>query len=412
MKKIFFSIGFIFFGLFLTASPQEKPPFTLQELIDIGLKLNPEITETRFKVESLHEGYLASKRLSNPEFEYTIGDAESYEGDIQRTTQNISINQPIENPIKRHFRLQMNKKSWEAAELDYEYLKLETAARIKEIFYEVLFLKENAELSRQKKESIRKIHQLVKKRAELGEVKELEALKLSVEMLRAQNEWNEIKTELDLSKEKLNKFLGDSLPQAFEVQGELGYFPLTVTENEEYFLNKSLNSHPLIKQKKILVEEAQNNISYVKWQRIPDFNLAAFSQKMLHGTNQGIGISFDIPLWDFKSREIFEAENNALSRSQELRGLEIELANQIRSKINRLKLSGETIKLFEEALLKQAHESLRISRLSYSHGEISLIEFMDTQRSYYSILSDYQESLLKWNLDKVTLEKALGGELK
>ena len=410
MKKLFFSIGLIFFGLVLTASPQEKESFTLQELIDTGLKLNPEVAETRFKVESLHEAYLASKRLSNPEFEYTTGDAESYEGNIQRTTQNFSIRQPIENPIKRHFRLQMHKESWEAAELDYEYLKLETAAKIKEIFYEILFLKENAELSSQKKESIQKIHHLVQKRAELGEVKELEALKLSVEMLRAQNEWNEIKTELNLAKDRLNKFLGDSLPQDFEVRGELRYFPLT--ENEEYFLNKKLNSHPLIKQKKTLVEKAQNNISYVKWQRIPDFSLAAFSQKMLHGTNQGIGISFDIPLWDFKSREILEAENEALSRRQELRGLEIELASQIKSKINRLKLSGETIKLFEEALLKQARESLRISRLSYSHGEISLIEFLDTQRTYYSILSDYQESLLKWNLDKVSLERALGEELK
>ncbi len=410
MKKLFSLIVLTSFLLVMAVYPQEKKTFALHELIDIGLKLNPELNETYFNVKALHEAYLASKRFSNPEFEYSIGDSESYEGDIQRITQDISIHQSIENPLKRHFRLQMNKKSWEASELEFEYLKLETTCKIKEIFYEILFLKENEELWNQKKDSIQKIHQLVQKRAELGEVKELEVLKLSVEMLRAQNELNEAETELKLAKDSLNKFLGESLPPDFEVQGELKYFPFK--GNEEYFLNEKLNSHPLVIQKKVLFEKAQHTISYVKWQRIPDFSLAAFSQKMLHGTSQGIGISFDIPLWDFKSREILEAENKALSRSHELKRLKIELANQIRSKLNRLNLSEKTIKLFKEALLKQARESLRISRLSYSHGEISLIDFLDAQRTYYSILSDYQDALLKWNLDKVSLERALGDELK
>lgn len=410
MKKNCFIYGLIFLSCMITAYSTEKSTFTLQELVEIGLKSNPEITARKFETKALREAYLASKRLSNPDFEYTLGDGESYDGDIQRTTQNISVQQPLENPFKRHFRLQINKKSWEAAEINFEYLKLEITSEIKEIFYEILFLKENEELSIKKMSSIEKIYKLIKKRAELGEVKELEALKLSVELLRAQNELNEIKTELKLTKDRLNKFLGNSLSPDFRIIGDLNYVPLGI--NEDSILNEKLSNHPLIKEKQVLYEQAQNNISYVKWQRFPDFNLAAFSQNMLHGTNQGIGISFDIPLWNLKSREVSEAENLALSQSQELKALQMELSNQVKTKIDRLRLSEQSILLFEEALLKQAQESMRISDLSYHHGEISLIEFLDTQRTYYSILKDFQESLLRWNLDKIALERAVGEELK
>ncbi|HZX10177.1 MAG TPA: TolC family protein [Acidobacteriota bacterium] len=410
MRKISVAFIFIFLAFVLKVYPEEKNTFSLQELIDIGVKSNPEIMAKKMKTKSLYEAYLASKRLSNPEFEYTTGDAESYDGDIQRITQNLSVQQSLENPFKRHFRLQVNKKTWEASELNYEYLKLEITSEIKEIFFKILFLKKKLELSNKKKNSIEKIYQLIKKRADLGEVKDLEALKLSVEMLKAQNDLNEVKTELKLSKARLNTLLGNSLPQDFKVKGELRYVPLIFSE--ESILEEKLSNHPLMKEKQALVEQAWDNINYVRWQRFPDFNLAAFSQKMLEGTNQGIGISLDIPLWNQKSREVLEAENLALSQSRELQALRMELFSQVQTKLNRLDLSEHTIRLFEQALLRQAQESMRISELSYHHGEISLIEFLDTQRTYFSILKDYQESLLRWNLDKAALEKVMGEELK
>lgn len=410
MKKISFIFIFIFLAFVSNVYPKEENTFTIQELIEIGMKSNPEIMAKKMKTESLYEAYLASKRLANPEIEYTTGDAESYDGNIQRVTRNLSLQQSLENPFKRHYRLQINKKTWDAAKLNTQYLKLDITTEIKKIFYEILFFKENLELSIKKKDSIQKIHQLVQKQAELGEVKHLEALKLSVEMLKAQNDLNEVQTELKLSKARLNTLLGNSLPQDFKVRGELRYVPLTFST--ETILEEKLSHHPLIKEKQALVEQARNNINYVRWQRFPDFNLAAFSQKMLHGTNQGIGISLDIPLWDFKSKEVLEAENLARSQSQELQALHMELFNQVQSKLSRLDLSEQTIRLFEEALLKQAQESMRISEVSYHHGEISLIEFLDTQRTYFSLLKDYQESLLRWNLDKAALEKVMGGELK
>ena len=91
---------------------------------------------------------------------------------------------------------------------------------------------------------------------------------------------------------------------------------------------------------------------------------------------------------------------------------ELELSTAVKREIRHLRLSRETINLFHEGLLNQAEESLKIAELSYKQGEISLIDYLDSQRTYYSILKDYQLSLFDWNIKIAALEKAVGGELK
>ena len=38
--------------------------------------------------------------------------------------------------------------------------------------------------------------------------------------------------------------------------------------------------------------------------------------------------------------------------------------------------------------------------------------YLDSQRTYYSIMTDYQNSLFAWNMDKASLEKAIGEDIQ
>jgi len=40
------------------------------------------------------------------------------------------------------------------------------------------------------------------------------------------------------------------------------------------------------------------------------------------------------------------------------------------------------------------------------------MDYLDSQRTYNSILVDFQEALYMWNADKAALEKAVGEEIK
>jgi cobalt-zinc-cadmium efflux system outer membrane protein len=410
MKKIkaaFLALVFLFPATLLSEAKNE---FDLKELIQIGLANNLFISAQMRAIEAKKASYASSKRLINPEIELVVGKAKAYNGIEKRNTGGLRITQPIENPFKRHYRSQARKNDLEAAEYLYQYKRLEIVFFIKNQFYQLLMLEENKDIAQENLKSIQDIYKLIQKRAELGEVKELEAIKLYVETLKAQKELSRLKTEIRLAKDNLNKFLGNALPSDFSVSGQLEY--LQISLQEETLLQKTLSIHPLLKQKERILEQTKSNLNFIKWQRLPDFKLSGFSQKELDGKNQGIGISFDIPLWNFKSTEIAEAENLSLKQDDELSALQIEVVTQVKAKLSQFKLSQQTIGLFRTGLLKQAEESLKISEVSYKAGEISLIDFLDSQRTYYSIREDFHEALYNLNADKAALEKAIGEELK
>jgi len=408
-KKVALLIFFLIIGHSL-AHPLEKKEFSMSEIIGLALENNPLLAAKKNEVEARKASYEAAKRLTNPELEFNVGKAKSWDEDIKRNTGGISLSQHLENPFKRHYRVQVYARDWEAAEFSHGILILEVTFAIKNLYYEILRQKSRQELARKNLDSIQKIHRLIEKRAKLGEIKELEAIKLYVEALKAQRELNQVQTELILAKEKLNQYLGNVLPPDFTATGILTYAKAGI--DEQAALQKALRVHPRLKEKQTRVEQANSNWSYVKWQRFPDFKLSGFSQDELDGRNTGIGISLDIPLWSFKSKEIREAESLTRMEEEELRALRLEISAEVRSWISQLRLSEQSLQIFHQGLLKQAEESLKISEVSYAQGEISLIDYLDSQRTYFSILNDYQDSLYRWNADKAALEKAIGEEVK
>jgi cobalt-zinc-cadmium efflux system outer membrane protein len=407
-KAVFVLIFLLIFSPF--ANPTEKKEFHLEKIIDLALENNPLLSAKKSEVEARKASYQAAKRFVNPELELNIGKAKAYDKDLERNTGGVLLSQYVENPFKRHHRIQVYAKEWEAAEFSQDTLALEVIFMVKNLYFDILRQKSRMELARKNLDSIQKIHQLIEKRAKLGEIKELEAIKLYVESLQAQRELSQVQTELILAKEKLNQYLGNMLPPDFSVTGPMAYEETRIEEKTA--LQKALSIHPKLKEKETRVAQAQSHWSYVKWQRFPDFKLSGFSHKELDGRNTGIGLSLDIPLWNFKSKEIREAENLARMEKEELRALRMEVVTAVKSRINQLRLSEHSLRIFHQGLLKQAEESLKIAEVSYTQGEISLIDYLDSQRTYHSILNDYQDSLYQWNADKAALEKAIGEKIQ
>lgn len=407
-RTIFCLCLFIF--LTVTLIPQEKKAYTLSEIIDIGLKNNITLSALSQEIDARKASYQAAKQLFNPELELNAGNAKSYDGEEQRNTRGITLNQTLENPFKRHYRIEVQKNEWQAADYFYHYSQLDIIFQIKIQFYRYLYLRQSQQIAQKNQKSIQEMHQLIQKRAQLGEVKELEAIKLYVESLQAQKELAQTRTEIRLVQEKLNNLVSNSLPSDFTIIGEFKYIPFS--QQDEGVLSQALVSHPLLKEKEVRLEQAENQLSFIKWQRFPDFKLSGFSQRELDGIDRGFGISFDIPLWNFKSKEIAGAESLSLKQQDEIKALRMDLTTEIRSRLSQVKLADQTIALFQSGLLKQAEESLKISEVSYREGEISLLDFLDSQRTYYSILRDYQAALLTWSSELAALEKAIGEELQ
>lgn len=405
--RCIFSGNLLIFILFpLILYPQSHHEFSLKEILEIGAANNPRFAAIVQRADAKRAALRQARSFTNPYVNYHIGDAENYEGTIARTTHELSIAQPIENPFKRHYRIQAFKSDWQAEEFYTHEFRLQIEYEIKELFFTILWLKKEKELAQENHQSIQEIFNLIAKKAELGEVKELEALKLEVETMQAENETARIEAELQSARENLNAYLGMVLPHDYLLVGELAYQP--VSRTLEGLLTAAREKHPGLKRKEKEVEQAENLLHLNRWQRLPDFELSAFTAKDLHGQNKGLGLSFNIPLWNFNSAEIARSQRLLESHQQELTSTEIAVTTDIKNRYARLLLAEKTINLFQKGLLKQAGESERIARFSYQQGESSLIDYLDSQRTYLQIQKDYVQALLTWSLEKAGLEMAVG----
>ncbi len=393
----------------LESLAQQKLDYSLQELMDLGKRNSPFLAVGVQQVAALEAAYQASKRLFNPELELHYGRAQSHDGLERRTTGGIALIQALENPFKRHHRIQSMEKAWKAEMHAHAYRELDVNYDIKAQFYYILMLEKNADLFLQTVESIQETQALIEVRARLGEVKPLEAIKLQVETLKARQKLNGLRAEREIARETLNNLLGNILPSDYSLRGDLEFMPRTW--DEEGLVARALGVHPLILAGEQRVEQAASRILYTKWRRFPDLALRGFSVNELDGVNRGLGISLDIPLWNFRSQEIVEAESLSRKAEAELRALRLDIGKDVRSRIRQVRLAQETLNIFSTGLLRQADESLRLSEISYREGEISLLEFLDSQRTYNAILQDYHQALYAWNIAAAALEKALGERL-
>jgi len=101
-----------------------------------------------------------------------------------------------------------------------------------------------------------------------------------------------------------------------------------------------------------------------------------------------------------------------MKQEREVAALKMEISTEVVTRLKQLRLAEQTLETFQEGLLKQAEQSLALSETSYRQGEISLLDYLDSQRTYYQILRDYNSALFSWQQHKAALEKAVGEDIQ
>ncbi|MGB7294588.1 MAG: TolC family protein [Candidatus Aminicenantales bacterium] len=401
----------ILFAVSLAAAPSaQDTDYTLEEIIAIALERNPRIAAGALETEARESAYQASKKLINPQFDFGFGRAEYHDRQSGRRTFSLAVTQPIESPFKRRHRIEIEKNAWEESLQSQAFRTMEVVFDIKLGFYSLLLLQERDVLLRRIAGSVREMEVLVRKRAELGEVKHLDAIKLQVEALKAENEMAALQAEMEQGRENLSVLLDNALPPGFKVSGKLDSRPVSL--DADALIDRALAGHPMIQAGIKQLEQRRHNVLFVKGQRFPDFALTGFNDSGLDGVNRGVGITLSIPLWNFRSNELAEAVSLSQMSERELGAARSELVKNIRNCVRRVRLAEKTLSVYTAGLLRQVEESLTIAEVSYREGEISLLDFLDSQRTYNSVLGDYHQALFNWNVEMAALEKAAGAAIQ
>ena len=385
--------------------------FNLDRIIDLALERNPMIAGARSVIEQSEGMRTQAGAYPNP----TIG-GQTGSGVLRdpstgpRVTEyGMTLHQTVEWPGMRAARQDAAEAGLASATVGLDEARLNLVAEVKQAFYELLLSERTVDLLQQNLEIVQEVARIVRARVRSGEGPQFEAVKADVEVLKAKQEMTKAKNAVRVKLVGLNTLTSGALGARYQVQGD--FRSLRDRLDPEQMASRDLSQHPILKRQGKLVEQAESTVSKERQARVPNVTLFGGYARETGREGMVAGVSLPTPLWYRQQGHIATALGTQRKEEAEL----LRARNEINRAINQHAREAETaqdqILVYEEGLLKQAQEALRIAQLSFRQGASSLLEVLDAQRVQRQITVDYNLARFELSLALTRFERAVGGPL-
>jgi len=401
-------------GILIPSFAQAKDPmptFELDRIIDLALERNPLIAGAQSVIAQNEGRRTEAGAYPNPTIGLQTADATIRDpsNGVRLMERGVTVHQTVEWPGMRAARQDAAEAGFAGATVGLEESKLNLIAEVKTAFYDLLLAERNVDLLQQNLETVQEVARIVKARVRSGEGPQFEAVKADVEVLKAKQEMTKAKNAVRVKLVGLDTLTAGGLGPRYKVQGD--FRSLRDRLEPEQMAARDLSQHPILKRQGKLVEQAEFAVSKERQARVPNVTLYGGYAREAGREAVVAGLSVPTPLWYRQQGHIATALGTQRKEEAELIRMRNDLARAINQHAREAETAQDQILVYEEGLLKQAQEALRIAQLSFRQGASSLLDVLDAQRVQRQITVDYNLARFELSLALTRYERALGGPL-
>jgi cobalt-zinc-cadmium efflux system outer membrane protein len=394
-----------------SAGSPSNHTFSLREVLDLALDHNPLIPAGKATVEQHLGSQQIAQAYPNPSVNVqsgrgTILDPSNGE---KLTERYVTMSQPLEWPGKRAARQKAADAGVQSAQAALQETRLHLTASVKQSFYQLLLAQQHKALLAKTLTTVERLGKAVGSRVKAGEAAPFENIKVQVEILKVRKNMTHALGELQSARAQLYALTGGKLDQHFSIQGEFSTVPKSL--NVEELSQFALDSHPRLRKLQKAVEKAKHQYTQQKEARIPDLVISGSYQRDAGRESFLGGLTIPLPLWYQQQGEIAQARGTQHYTEAELLKAQQDIVSRIIQQFQRSQAASAQIVTYEQGLLKEAREALRMAQVSFRYGETNLIEMLDTQRTWSQTLLGYAQAKYDLSLALLALEQLTGKEL-
>jgi len=274
-------------------------------------------------------------------------------------------------------------------------------------FIAVLLAESTFQLAKQDVDSFQETVKLSEFRFKAGDMSEGDLLKIKLQLLQFQSDLATAKLAKVQALAALRQFLGfESVPDEFDVQGDLDYQPVHATLEDLKGL--AARSRPDLHAAQQGVTAARSQEALMRANGKRDLGVT-FDYTHTAGINSGaFFFNIDLPIFDRNQGEIARTRY-AITQAQEQA---VETAEQVNTDVTdaygALVSNDEIIQLYRGGYVAQAKQSLDITEYSYKRGAASLLDFLDAERTYRANQLAYRQALASYMTAIEQLRQAVG----
>lgn len=391
---------------------EQVSTYDLDRIIELALERNPAIASALSVIEQNEGGQIQAGAYPNPTLTGGTGTGalrDPSPGGPRVTEYNVTLHQTVEWPGMRAARKDAAAAGLVGATVGLEEAKLNLIAEVKGLFYELLLAERTVGLLQQNLEIVQEVARIVKARVRSGEGPQFEAVKADVEVLKAKQEMTKAKNVVRVKLVGLDTLTAGALGARYQVQGD--FRSLRDRLDPEQMAARDLSQHPVLKRQGKQVEQAEYTVAKERQARVPNVTLFGGYARDAGREAMIAGASLPTPLWYRQQGHIASALGTQRKEEAELIRARNDLTRAINQHAREAETAQDQILVYEEGLLKQAQEALRIAQLSFRQGASSLLDVLDAQRVQRQITVDYNLARFELSLALTRFERALGGPL-
>jgi cobalt-zinc-cadmium efflux system outer membrane protein len=274
-------------------------------------------------------------------------------------------------------------------------------------FVDVLLAESTLEFAQQDLDSFQKTVDISKERFRAGDMSEGDYLKIKLQLLQFQSDVSAAKLAKLQSLAALRQLLGfETVPDDYDVQGTLDYQPVHADLNG--LKNVAALNRPDLRAAQQSVTAAESQYSLQKANGKMDIT-GTFNYSHTAGASSGsFFYSMPLPIFNRNQGEIERAQFAITQAREQASETTQQVSTDVASAFANLQTNDQIIQLYQGGYVDQAKQSRDISEYAYRKGAASLLDYLDSERTYRANQLAYRQALASYMLALEQMRQAVG----
>jgi len=274
-------------------------------------------------------------------------------------------------------------------------------------FVDVLLAESTLEFAQQDLDSFQKTVDISKERFRAGDMSEGDFLKIKLQLLQFQSDVSAAKLAKLQSLAALRQLLGfETVPDDYDVQGTLDYQPVHADLNG--LKNAAALNRPDLRAAQQSVTAAESQYALQKANGKMDIT-GTFNYSHTAGASSGsFFYSMPLPIFNRNQGEIARAQYAITQAREQASETTQQVSTDVATAFANLQTNDQIIQLYQGGYVDQAKQSRDISEYAYRKGAASLLDYLDSERTYRANQLAYRQALASYMLAMEQMRQAVG----
>ena len=336
---------------------------------------------------------------------------------VLRYEQTLLAPDPVEEAASRA------RLSLESVERSYDRREVETSFQLMRAYYDLIRKMRQVEIQQETVEQSRSLYDIASKKLEAGLIAEVQALKLQVDLARAESELSSAMLDVEYSKDVLKQTIGLPFDEDFTIETEVTYAPVRVDLDRA--IDMGLQNRSELREAEIQYRLQGMTLAERRREGLPSPTLNGFYglkglgeepediAESFDRNQWGVYLKVDVPIWDsgLNAARVRAARADLRSAEVDLEEARRSLILEIKDAVRRLEEAENRVKILA-ASVDVARKSFEITQQKFGIGAAESQELLDAQVALTRARTNSLNALMDYQLAQAALKRATMVEIE